>query len=935
MKSLLSIILLLTFSFLSPQYINTDQFPPEIKWRVIDTSGFRIVFPEEISDEGQRVANILEHIYPKISANPLKGRNKITVFLNNSGVISNGYIQLAPRKGEFFSTPPQSGFTGNTEWYSLLSLHEGKHIDQFEQLNRGFTKTAGKIFGELGRAIFSGLSVPEWYWEGDSVFTETFYSSGGRGRLPSFGMGTKTILLSGKKYSYTKSYLNSYKDYVPNVYKLGYFMTTYLKNNYKGKTTEEILNNSSKYSFYPLIFSLSIKKEIGISLKELYKKVMNDLLIKWKEQDSKLNLSEFKKINLADKRGWTLYTSPKVLSNGKVIAQKYGLSVPLSLVEISSDGSERKIVNLKTVDHIMNTISVSKNIIAWNEPVKDIRWGKRSYSDIMIYKINQKTKKRLTKKKRYFSPAISPDGNIICCVKFSRLRESSIVLLNSSTGDVIKTFTSPDNSFLQTPSWSQNGKKIVLIRQSNGKKSITILDPDSGKFNDITKLDYESPSNPSFLLNYVIYSSPYSGINNIFLIDPDTGERFKMTTSRFGAFFPSSSDNGEKIIYCDYNYDGMDVVEIPFDLSKLTPINKVKIDRIEYFKYGTEKKTPYDLTEPKIIPSKIYTTKKYKRISDQINFHSMMIYPSLPEPTIEIYSNNKLNTTAITGGAGFNTNEKTGKLYLNATYSGFFPILKGGISTTERNSGYPYYLNWDETSMNFSIIIPLDLSRGAFTRKLSFESKISLTNISGSNEYEGYKIKEGNRNSITYNFSYSGIKQTAIRDVAPLSGTFVFSSYSHTPWKTFYRGERFFTLFGIYLRGLFNHNSIKLLFSYENQNPVNYLFSSLTPFSRGYNYEFFRKLTFASLDYAFPIAYPDISIDQILYLKRLKGTFFLDFGQGFNKDKIKNFNSVGFELKGDINLFSIPVNLEAGVRISYRLSDGSFSFEPLILGIGF
>src|SRR5690606_41722379 len=40
-------------------------------------------------------------------------------------------------------------------------------------------------FEELGFAFF-GIALPTWFYEGDAVLTETLYSNGGRGRIPSW-----------------------------------------------------------------------------------------------------------------------------------------------------------------------------------------------------------------------------------------------------------------------------------------------------------------------------------------------------------------------------------------------------------------------------------------------------------------------------------------------------------------------------------------------------------------------------------------------------------------------------------------------------------------------------------------------------------------------------------------------------------------------------
>ncbi|MEN8221904.1 MAG: hypothetical protein ABFR36_01485 [Acidobacteriota bacterium] len=934
MKQLIFILIILFFSTLYPQYVNYDQYPPGINWKYIDTAKFRIVFPVEITGEGQRVANLLEYIYPEISSAESQGK-RFTLFLPNSGIFSNGYIQLAPQKGEFFFTPPQSGFNGNTDWYSILSLHEGKHVDQFDRLNRGFTKLGGLIFGDMGRAALSFLSIPLWFWEGEAVCTETEYSSGGRGILPSFSMSTRSILLSGKRYKYIKSYLSSYKDHVPDVYRLGYFLTSYLRKNYPEESIEKILKFSSSYSFYPLIFSRALKKETGMNVDELYNRAMDDLHKIWTKRDRKLEVTEFSGLNLPIPEIWTLYTSPQMLSGGDIIALKYGLGSSLKVVRISPEGDEKKISSINTVSHINSILSTGDGKIVWDEPVRDLRWGNRSYSEIVVFDLKYGKKKRITRRSRLFSPSISHDGKFIAAVGFSKLRETTLTIVRTSDSKIINKFNSPGNSFLLTPTWDISGKKIVMIRMAGGKKTVTIFDIDKEIFRDILELSHNSYSTPSFFGNYIIFSSPRTGIDNIHAVEISSGKQFMITGSRFGAFYPSVSNDNESLIYSEYDQTGMSIVKAPIDIKKWIPFENRKKESTEYFIRGEKPPDKKDLTNIPQQYKKKYPVKNYSRLKDLINFHSRVIIPDRVNPAVELYSGNKLNTTFITAGFSFNTNEERGKFYTEAVYAGFFPVLKAGFSRNGRKIIDPALLSWEETNKSLSISIPLNLSKGVYVRKLNIGSEISSTSVSGSDENSGYRVAPGNINSLSYNLRYSNFKHLSKRDLAPLSGQFISIRYSFTPWDTYYTGNKFSAFGSIYFSGLFPHNSLRIGVSYEKQNPVNYIFSSNINFSRGYDFKYIKNLIFASLDYSFPIAYPDLAIGELLYLKRIKGTVFTDLGKGYDINGTKYFNSAGFELTGDINLFSIPVDLDVGLRVTYRFVDNSFRFDPIFLGISF
>ena len=161
---------------------------------------------------------------------------------------------------------------------------------------------------------------------------------------------------------------------------------------------------------------------------------------------------------------------------GDIIAFKYSLGSPLELVRISPEGREKKIQSINTVSHIDSILSIGNGKVTWDEPVRDLRWGKRSYSEINVLNLKSGKKNRITRRSRLFSPSISKDGKFIAVISHSNLRETSLTIIRSSDGKVINTFNSPENSFLLTPSWNTDGNKIVMIRMEGGRKTITIFD---------------------------------------------------------------------------------------------------------------------------------------------------------------------------------------------------------------------------------------------------------------------------------------------------------------------------------------------------------------------------------------------------------------------------------------------------------------------------
>ncbi|HQS06805.1 MAG TPA: hypothetical protein PLT16_14365, partial [Daejeonella sp.] len=131
----ISFILCLNIVTVFAQFFDAEQNPPGVKWMQIRTENFQIIYSGELSDEAKRMANTLEHLIDGVSKSLNKRPRPITIILQNQGVISNGFVQLAPRRSEFYTTPPQN--LDFQDWLNGMAIHELRHVVQFDKLSGG------------------------------------------------------------------------------------------------------------------------------------------------------------------------------------------------------------------------------------------------------------------------------------------------------------------------------------------------------------------------------------------------------------------------------------------------------------------------------------------------------------------------------------------------------------------------------------------------------------------------------------------------------------------------------------------------------------------------------------------------------------------------------------------------------------------------------
>ncbi len=260
--------------------------PPSIKWKQINTPVARVIFPKGLDSTARRVANIILYMNKPMQATIGNQQKKINLVIQNQTTISNAYVGLGPFRSEFFITPEQNSFdVGSLPWPDQLAIHEFRHVQQYNNFDVGLSKTIHEVFGENGQALANNIAIPNWFFEGDAVYNETNVSLQGRGRLPFFYNGYISLWKENKHYSFLKLRNGSYKDFVPDHYKLGYMLVAYGREKYGDKFWEHVTHDAASFKglFYP--FQKAIKKYAGVD----YVTFRNDAFEFFKKQFDKEN----------------------------------------------------------------------------------------------------------------------------------------------------------------------------------------------------------------------------------------------------------------------------------------------------------------------------------------------------------------------------------------------------------------------------------------------------------------------------------------------------------------------------------------------------------------------------------------------------------------------------------------------------------------------
>lgn len=966
MKKLAIILTLLTHFF-----HNYGQNPSSLKWSQINTPHFRLIFPTQISLTANRTANVLESVYQPVSKNLGREPRPISIILQNQTAESNGFVSQLPRRSEFFITPPQDyTLLGNNNWLDLLAVHEFRHVVQNDKALTGATKLVYNLLGNNGFSATTFLTVPNWFWEGDAVGVESSLTTSGRGRIPSFDMALRTQLFTKGAYSYSKAVCRSYKDFIPNHYVSGYFMTTYLKNKYGIDAWDKVLEGTYRMPFYPFSFSNNIKKVTGLKTEQLYNQAFKDISEQWKNQISEINETPIKTFRTTKNKFFTNYEYPQNLPDGRVLALKSGLSDIQQLVILDTLQKEKVVLTLGIFNDA-KMLSVSGSKVVWAEFNYDKRWTERDYSVIKLYDFNAKKLKSITHKSKLTSPSLSTDGTKICAIENSVENKNSLVILGIN-GLEIKRIQNIENALYINPRWAENDE-IYVIKLLKGLKTIVKIEVESGHETELFAPLNENIAHPVKYGNYVLYNSGITGIDNIFAFDVVSKKKFQVTNRKFGAFNPAVTADGKTLIFNDFSIKGHQIVSMPFEPEKFLDFDENLAKPVKYFGQMVLQEAGENLL--KNVPTTQFEVKKYSKanIFNLYTWGMVLNSSDANNLNLGIASKDLLSTTSISAGYNYNANENQGQFYTNLIYSGWYPTLNfsytnGGrqaeISLDKANPIDSLRSDqWNQQQIIVGIGLPLNFTRSKYIQSMNFGVNTSLTQVLGYDltERPNTLTGNGNFNSMIYTFSYAALLKRASRDVAPKWG-FTANFYKRdlllgsklngglTSYQT-----------SVYVPGILRHHSVRIRGAYQNQagfknsigapNNGLYLFGSPTLFPRGYTYRGFENLSTLSAEYRLPLFDPDWTLGRFLYIKRFKANLFADYGHGSTNydffetrdgkrinlkgSDTKNYNSFGIDLTAQFHFMRFSQQFEAGVRALYLTDRGQFLLQPLVLDIGF
>lgn len=977
------------------QFYYNGRGPAGLRWRQIKGPTYKLVYPDFYAPTAVAMAGFLDSIAPTITHGFTRSPQRIPILLHTENLHSNGEVVWAPKRMELMTAAP-AGEVYAEPWLKQLAVHESRHVVQLSALRSGLTRVASWLFGQAGTSV-GMLVVPKWFLEGDATLAETQYSEFGRAWQPSFTVGMRALFAQDSANVGLRSdhwIAGSYRRYVPGVYEYGYQLVAAGERYHGPQMWGRAVEYAGRWPIFVVPMRIYLKRHYGTHLSELSDRALGDLYTHWKPYSAVENSYLTLTAPARRRSGFTTYGDPLATSQG-VVATKSDYDTPPRFVAIDTAGGGReRTLRWIAPPSSRPTFEAREGgggTLWWTEFKPHPVWEYKNYS--VVRSLDLGTGKRRTYGRweaNYFATPISVrDGRggggrrFVATVSPDSLGGSDLVLHEEEGFREVDRLRFEPLTTLHGLAWDDSTQTLAFI--SLGERGMHLRRTSVSSRG--TFMPTEDMTEPSLVTlsgltadgkGQLFFSSIESGKDEIHTLDL-TAEGYperRVTTSRFGAYGPAADTARGEVLFTTYTAEGYQVARaaageavgdtvvrrrLPRNLlnipalswgvptmSALPMADTAGVVRIE--QYGKKLRWVHG---PVRDSTPYHEIRKYNKALRWFNVHSWAPLTA----DIEDLLNADERELALGFGASLFFQSAMGDSYGSATYG----RMQGAdwLQGSWTYAGLPVQLT---AKIQYgggkqSVYIPAtqyeEGVRGPADRKNYLHAQGILSvplNFSGGNHLrllqpsfvvthynallydptqgrftKGYQTFQGS-------LWWSDNRRASVRCIVPRLGYAVRGSVVGA------FNRRFGMIYSLYARGylpgiLPNHSiTLRAAAMYQTEAELGFGYKPLGV--RGaYNGRAAKYFGATSLDYTFPLCYPDGGINGVVYFKRLWLNLFGDFSRGAyfaggGKTRPANVWSYGGDIAVEFNAFGS--SMPATVKFTFAEP----SNEKFYFGIG-
>ncbi len=903
---------------------------PDLDWWTLETDHFRIHYARGLEPIASRVADLAEVVYVRVGDGlGYAPRSRTELVITDDTDDANGSATSLPYNTIrlFVSAPGDlSVLNDYDDWYLDLITHEFTHIAHIDNTS-GVPAVLNTI---LGKTFSPNQVQPRWIIEGLAVVHESRHTSAGRMRSSLFDMYLRADVLEDHIAGLDQISSSAHRWPLGNLWYLyGSRFVGWITDVY-GPNTMRAVSADYGASIMPWGINRAIRRATGKTYVELYDG--------WKDHIRRLYAEQIAAVERRGLREGTRITwhgrnvlyprfVPRAARSGgadELVYYRDDFSSRSGIYRIPlaapADGGERSEVLLARSSGVSPVAFTPGGDLIFTSTIP---FRNTYYRDDLVFLPrgevapdgDEPARRQITHGLRASQPAVSPDGRTLV---FSRNTKGTRYLEIASLGhdgevtgvrDLV-----PSARFEQafTPTFSPDGKLVAYSAwTAGGFRDIRLVDVATGSFRYVTR-DRAADMSPAWSPDgrTLYFASDRTGIFNIYAYDLAAGTLRQVTNVKIGAIQPAISPGGETLAYVGYTSAGYDLFVMPLDPARFLPAPPPPADRPDpptEPERARARRYPYSPLST-LAPRSYqidYAPGRYgsnalllsARGDDVVGHHAILgqlaVEPGAPAPDVSLeYGYGRLPVSmglrlfrVVTPRGGYRIDDQ------NLVYDEDLAGLTAGI-------GYP--VRGESSFHNFgisfsSIAFHGDLPIGDRVDPYATRTVLPPQGLMGF-AHLGYSFSSV-ETSHDAGVPARGIGFNAGLDYAgPSTGSsytsYAFASgigaYLPMPWP----GHHTFALrmAGAISGGTYPRGGTYVLGGYDLENTS--LFDTLlvgiynsTFTLRGYEPRSFGGKAYFSqtLEYRFPILQPDVGISTLpLYLRRIDGSLFLDYGGAFN-----------------------------------------------------
>lgn len=755
LRNIFAIAALLLPMVASAQFYVTGDDPGRLKWYSIETDNFKVIYPEGTDSLARVYAEKIERyrIPVSLTSGYVSGQGdgrKMPVVMHAYNA-ANGSVAWAPKRMDLF-TLPSAYDPEPMPWSTMLSVHESRHITQMQfgmtRAQRPFTWFFGEMWNILVSLVYPGIST----MEGDAVITETAWTPSGRGRTADFLNYYWVAFDNGDFRSWDKWRFVSQTNYAPNYYSLGYLTLGGFRYLYDcPEFMKEGYGLAARRPYNLGAFYTTTKKLTGKKFNKAFTEVCDTMYTLWKADAEARKPYIPSEPVTSEKRFYTDYINNTMVGNDIYAIRKGHSEVP-TLVRIDSTGKETKISRF-AYDAGRMQWSGPEGRLYWSETSTDKRWTLQTESKIRYIEEGSGRKHSLRSSGLLFNP--SPSDGHIAATRYEQDGRSYMDIIESSTGKKVRSIGAPDSLQLLEPVWigddifvtavSDKGYGIYSISSGTDSAWKTVLAPQPVRIKDFSEHKGE-----------LIFTSDRTGVNELYHLDPSSGEVRQKTSTRYGS--EDFQYSGKWLYYSSQTLEGKRIFRTPIDslLSREVDFSDLHhyhiAEAVTAQERAIARKAEVDM-EKKVTVS---APEKYRKFPNAFNLHSWA--------PVYVNVNNIMNMSfdhiwqaASLGATGIFQNRLStavGELGYSAhkdpynpekwrhsahgrfTYSGLYPVIEATVNFNDRAvrqyNAYAYIYPDGKASMEVSSQeLPVPYIEGILSAYIPF-------NFSSGGWYRGF-----------------------------------------------------------------------------------------------------------------------------------------------------------------------------------------------------